>query len=391
MRRMPPVHTPIPLPALLAGVAAAIRGFDSARLLARVESEYRPRTVLLTDSGTSALRLALESLRGRGRASVALPAYSCYDLLSAAHGAGVDVEFYDLDPATLGPERSSLAAALDSDVRAVVVVHLYGVPVDVGAVRDEIGSRDILLIEDAAQGVGGDIGEKPLGGAGDLGILSFSRGKGRTGGAGGALLVNTEVGSRAVAETASPGSRGGGVRELFASAAQYVFARPTVYGLPAAIPALALGETRYREPRVPHSMNGVSAAVLDAGWGAARAEVAARRACSDRYATALSGVEGVRMIEPAPSGRAGYLRFPVRLDRQIPSAIAEGLERLGTVRGYPRTLPAVHAEVHASGADRHVPSIDGAHELVETLWTLPAHRFVTPRHQSRIVDLLVTP
>ena len=78
---------------------------------------------LLLDSGTSALRLALESIVAAAPSplKVALPAYGCYDLATSAIGARAEVVFYDLDPGSLGPDWLSLEATLTAGARAIVL------------------------------------------------------------------------------------------------------------------------------------------------------------------------------------------------------------------------------------------------------------------------------
>ena len=75
----------------------------------------------------SALRLAIEiASEGAEDPVVALPAYSCYDVATAAIGAGVKVVLYDIDPSTLGPDWESLEKAMQVEPVALVVAHLFG-------------------------------------------------------------------------------------------------------------------------------------------------------------------------------------------------------------------------------------------------------------------------
>jgi len=148
-----PAYSPLPMRAVLAGATGLLGGGDATR--ARVSSilvvHFGAHDVLLTDSGTGALTLAIKaSLAGRPGAAVALPAYGCYDLATAADGAGAPVVLYDLDPATLAPDTESLRRALAHDVRAVVLMHLYGIPVDPELVRALCAEAGAWLIEDAA-------------------------------------------------------------------------------------------------------------------------------------------------------------------------------------------------------------------------------------------------
>ncbi|HEX6062963.1 MAG TPA: DegT/DnrJ/EryC1/StrS family aminotransferase, partial [Longimicrobiales bacterium] len=129
MRRQLPVHSPTTYRSLLAGLLGAA-GLDSRdRVRSLVKDHWLARDVVLTDSGTTALTLAIKAVVPAGGV-VALPAWGCYDLATAAVGAGARVVLYDVEPATLTPDLASLQRALAYGARAVVVAHFYGVPVD---------------------------------------------------------------------------------------------------------------------------------------------------------------------------------------------------------------------------------------------------------------------
>ena len=89
-RHQVPVHSPLSAAALLAGISGIARnGSAAARQEARVvgllSKRYGPREVLLTDSGTTALTAVLIGLLREGRGMpIAVPAYGCYDLATAA-------------------------------------------------------------------------------------------------------------------------------------------------------------------------------------------------------------------------------------------------------------------------------------------------------------------
>lgn len=385
MRHLPPVYSPVGPRALLAGALA--RGRRQRVLAAvrrRIEQTCAPAAVRLTDSGTSALRLALESAGRTDRLPVAMPAYGCYDLVTAARGANGDVVYYDVDPETLGPNPASLERAVRAGARSVVIAYLFGVPVDLDALRPVWEGGRVLFIEDAAQAVGATLAGRPLGSFGDLSILSFARGKGRTGGGGGALLAGSDAGAALLSTTTSSeqgsGARGGLVR----AAAQWALTRPSLYWLPRTVPALHLGETRYREPRPVAGMSATAAAILDATWDEADRETEVRRAVGRAYTAALEGVAGVRLVAVPPGSLAGHLRFPVLIDGSLRDARAARAARLGLAAGYPGILP----DVRPSPRDRTADDLPGARFLARGLWTLPTHRFVTRRDVERIVAFL---
>src|SRR2546426_8372153 len=189
-RYQAPARSALSAGALLAGIGGIARnGRGGARSEARVvdvlRARYAPRDVLLTDSGTTALTLALIGVLQDRPGAIALPAYGCYDLATAADGANAAVILYDLDPRTLAPDLAQLHDVLRQGAAAVVVVHLYGHPVDLGDLKRLAAENRALVIEDAAQAMGAKIDRQPAGSQSSLAVLSFGRGKGLTGGRGG--------------------------------------------------------------------------------------------------------------------------------------------------------------------------------------------------------------
>jgi dTDP-4-amino-4,6-dideoxygalactose transaminase len=364
------VHSPLSLRAAVAGLVPG--GDPPGAVRAAIDAEYAPLDCILTDSGTSALRLAIEvaaSQAGGSDALVALPAYCCYDVATAADGAEVGAVLYDLDPATLSPDPVSLDRAMSAGAAALVVAHLYGFAVDLDLAARAAAKTGALLIEDAAQGVGGSYRGVPLGKHGSLSVLSFGRGKGRTGGRGGALLANDERGKRlmsaARARIAAARVSPSASAKLLA---QWGLARPGWYRLPASLPFLGLGDTVYRPPSLARRMDRLSAATLAATWGHASAESEARRANARRLIAALQGVTGVTLVAPIPGSEPGYLRLPALL---ADSRSAREARSLGIAPGYPTSL----ADLEGFGSRRADAGslVQGARSLAGRLVTLPTH------------------
>jgi perosamine synthetase len=247
-------------------------GADAEMLRARLRADYDANGITLTDSGTHALQVAITAAlrEAPGRGVVALPAFGCFDLATAALGTDAAITFYDVDPATLSPDWASLESALRAGARVVVIAPLYGLPVD-WEVADQLGrSYGAIVIEDAAQGHGSFWREKRLGSLGRLSVLSFSRGKGWTGGAGGAVL------SRDGATAPELHEGGGSFGDAVRLSAQWLLGRPSVYGIPRAIPFLGLGETVFRRPSAASAMSRGAIAALLANQRASTIEADAR-------------------------------------------------------------------------------------------------------------------
>lgn len=366
-RYQPPVYSPLRLSALLraatrtsAPAGRASRGEVKAALARRFSSH----AVELTDSGTSALIVALRLTAGEG-GTVAFPGYACIDLAAAARYAGVRVRLYDIDPETLSPDIESVTRTLDRGASAIVVAHLYGYPADVPAVAEVAGRYGVTVIEDAAQGAGGVLRGTLLGAFGPLSILSFGRGKGTTGGGGGALMATSgEWAERIGAAAASLRRPARGIPEISGAAAQWMFGRPGLYALPAAIPSLRLGDMVYHEAHEPTELSAGASALVRSALDLDEAEISARRGNAAQLRSAMDHAD-VSPIRALQGGTAGELRLPVRARQREPHS------RLGVLRGYPLTLaeqlelrPCLHE------GEREQP---GSLELRRSLFTLPTH------------------
>lgn len=385
-RWIPPVHSPVTPASLVAGVAAAtgVRTDERRRLAAALTTRYAATETILTDSGTSALVLALRAVVPKGGA-VALPAYGCIDLTSAALGSGVSVRLYDLDPVTLSPDLDSLRKTIARGVDAIVVAHLFGYAADVAGVRQLAEQHGLPLIEDAAQSAGGSIFGQKLGSFGDLTVLSFGRGKGLTGGSGGALLVRAKRLSGGIVESSSSLPDGSsGWSEVTRLAAQWMLGRPMLYRLPASIPALRLGEMVFRLPRPPRGISRAAATLVIGAIALDDYELRVRRAHAAQILWSLRSAN-VTPIRAIAQSEPGYLRLAL-LDR---TTVAHSRRRrLGIARGYPMTLDQ-HPELQpllAAGERAGLGSLD----LRDRLLTLPTHSHVHAPDVDQIVDALVT-
>ena len=379
-RWVPPVSSPV-APGEVARGAFAAAGIADAPLddvRAELAGAFGARSVTLTDSGTSALVLAFRALVPRDGV-VALPAYACIDLVAAAIGAGVRVRFYDLDPGSMSPEPGSLRATLGRGADAILVAPLYGYPVDMPAVAALAGERGIPVIEDAAQGAGSTLGGVRVGSFGAVSVLSFGRGKGTTGGSGGALLVHDAVlVDRCAALAAELGPPSRGWRDVCLLAAQWALGRPSLYAIPSSIPALRLGEMVYHAPRDPRPISAAAARMVQWALAADGVELARRRANARELEAACAGSTGFVPISHAQGSDPGFLRLAVRDMRRA----AAPSPRLGALRSYPITL-----DEHPATASVLLPGESagaGARMLRDELFTLPTHSATTGDDRRRL-------
>lgn len=412
MRRQLPAYSPLSLGGIALAALAAARSPRSARasLRAYLAERFRAEHVCLTGSGTQALRLALEvaaesrrrqlarTSEGRSDPLVALPAYSCYDIVTAAVGANVRATFYDIDPVTLAPDMVSLEHAVDAGAEVVVVGNLFAFPVDWRAVRLLCEQAGALLIEDAAQGLGSGWDGSEAGTFGDFTVLSFGRGKGWTGGAGGALLVRGALEQVVREQLERPGELparfGTGLRAALASSALWGLGRPWVYGLVAAVPGTGLGETRYREPEQVRAISAFSAACARRHADASRDAAALRRVWAGRWSALFAvsrRVEGcdasVSRCTPLEGGTCGWLRYPLVAGSasEAEAFVARHLHS-GAARGYPKALPDLPQA--AAVVEKVGGALPGARALAAGMVTLPTHPMVAERDIGRVTQRL---
>jgi dTDP-4-amino-4,6-dideoxygalactose transaminase len=390
-RRQPPVYSPVSWSGLLAGVRAATSevAAQHARdaLTAVLTEQYAPRDVVLTDSGTSALTAAIAAtVCDRPGAGVALPAFACYDLATAADGAGAPVVLYDVDPQTLAPDLDSVRRVLRGGSVVIVVAHLYGYPIDLTEVNRLAADSGAVVIEDAAQAAGATLDEVRVGAQASLTVLSFGRGKGWTGGGGGALLAFDEAGRRALrAARALLGTARWGWGELAALGCQLLFARPSLYALPASLPVLRLGQTVYRPPHELRGAPAASCAVITASRPLAERELPMRRANADRLLVAVQGRPGFETIRAAPQARPGYLRLPVVTSPAVRRAAVEArATRLGVSPAYPQALCDLRG--FAARCVNRDAAFPGSRLLASRLCTFPTHGLLSRRDLSELVS-----
>lgn len=376
MRHQLPVRSPLPWLALWSGVRSATRRDHGARARAEVaallRSRFRGFDVLFTDSGTSALALAIGRSAHSARRPIAVPAFGCFDLATAVDAAGAPFVLYDVDPATLGPDLESLERATALGADRILVAHLYGIPVDIVAVHEIAKRAGAVIIDDAAQGAGASVQGIPLGAGGEFGILSFGRGKGITGGGGGALLCRSDLHPNDPLATTSvrPASRTA-AKEFATGLAQWLLGRPELYWIPASLPFLGLGETDYRAPHPVSDATDFSLGVLRETLPLADAEADLRRRHATRLQRALSPVTLASPRIPRDAV-PGFLRFPV-LASSAKAITARSIQarRLGIMPAYPTALVDL-----AGFGDRRLnrdEACEGARTLAGRLLTLPVH------------------
>jgi dTDP-4-amino-4,6-dideoxygalactose transaminase len=387
-------HSPLTAKAVLNAAYAAACLDDPFSHLSRIlQNHFSADSVELTDSGTSALQLAIRlalrcapTLGSTPDDVVALPAFTCYEVGAAAVGANVRIALYDVDPDTLAPDTASLERALIAGARVVVATSLFGLPLDWSRILKQVQRHGAVLIEDAAQGHGASWQGQPLGSFGGISVLSFGRGKGWTGGGGGALLLRGDAVHewREQRSVLSPARSFGTIGP---AVAQFALGRPALYGIPARLPGLKLGRAVYHSPKTPRGMSPAAAALIARTCKDAAREAGTRRDTAAVWRACLTGEGHLRPFDAPAGGIAGFLRFPVRVTGggQRSRELLDRGHHLGIAQTYPTTLALVPA-LRARMLEPRVPT-PGADSLVRELVTLPTHSLLSADDRRAIQSL----
>lgn len=143
-----------------------------------------------TNSGTSALHTALAALgTGPGDEVITTP-FSFIATASCILMQGAKPIFCEIDPKTYNLDPNKIEERITKKTKAIIVVHLYGQPCDMGAVSNIARDHGLFVVEDASQAHGAEYRNRKVGSLGDVGCFSFYPTKNMTTGEGGMITTN---------------------------------------------------------------------------------------------------------------------------------------------------------------------------------------------------------
>ena len=145
---------------------------------------------IAVSNGSAALDAAVAALDiGQGD-EVILPSFTIISCAAAVVRAGATPVLVDCDPHSFNLLANSVAARITPRTKAIMVVHLYGLPVDMAPLLALARQHGLKVIEDAAEMHGQTCDDQPCGSFGDISTFSFYPNKHITTGEGGMLVVN---------------------------------------------------------------------------------------------------------------------------------------------------------------------------------------------------------
>ena len=158
-----------------------------------LEKKFHAQKVLLTTSGTTALDMALLLCQLNPGDEVILPSYTFSSTATAPVLAGAKLVFVDIRPDTMNIDETKIEAAITDKTRVIIPVHYAGVACEMDSIMEIAKRYNLLVVEDAAQGVMSSYKGKALGTIGDFGCYSFHETKNYSMGEGGAIVINNEI------------------------------------------------------------------------------------------------------------------------------------------------------------------------------------------------------
>ncbi len=155
-----------------------------------ISKKFKRKYVSLVTNGTSALDLAIKSLEIKKNDEVIVPTFAIISIILEILRIGAKPIFVDCDPLTWNINLQSLKKKITKKTKAIIIVHTYGLPVDMDPVLAFARKNKLKVIEDSAEVIGQKYKNRPCGSFGDISTFSFYGNKHITTGEGGAVLTN---------------------------------------------------------------------------------------------------------------------------------------------------------------------------------------------------------
>lgn len=158
-----------------------------------LEKRFHAQKVLLTTSGTTALDMAALLCDLKPGDEVILPSFTFSSTATAFVLAGATLVFVDIRPDTMNIDENKIEAAITEKTKVIIPVHYAGVACEMDTIMEIARRHNLMVVEDAAQGVMSTYKGRALGTIGDFGCYSFHETKNYSMGEGGALVINNPI------------------------------------------------------------------------------------------------------------------------------------------------------------------------------------------------------
>ena len=157
-----------------------------------MEKRFNVEKVLLTTSCTHATEMAAILADIKEGDEVIAPSFTFVSTVNPFVLRGARIVFIDINPKTMNMDENLIEDAITEKTKAILPVHYAGIACNMDKIMEIAKKHNLIVIEDAAQGVMSEYKGKHLGTIGDYGCFSFHETKNYSMGEGGALLINNK-------------------------------------------------------------------------------------------------------------------------------------------------------------------------------------------------------
>ena len=315
------------------------------------------RHVVAVVNGTAALHMCLRLAGVRPGDEVLTPSLTFVASANAVSYCGAVAHFVDSDPERLAIDPDALAAYLETvceeapegtvnrltgrPIRALLAVHVLGVPADMGALQELTARYRLALVEDAAESLGSYFAGRHTGTFGIAGALSFNGNKVITTGGGGAVLIDDPETAAHARHLTTTARREGGVGFV------------------------------HDEVGFNYRLPGLNAALGCAQLETLGEQLARKRKLAERYRAAFGSVDGASLVAEPADGSSNHWLNGLMLEAADP-ALRDQMIETTNAAGY-LTRPA-WTPMHLLPMYRDCPrmALPGAERIFASLICLPS-------------------
>ncbi len=304
-------------------------------------------------SGTDALLLALKAAGTEPGDEVIVPAFSFIATADVVSLLGAVPVFADVDPRTLNIDVISARGKVTGKTKAIMPVHLYGRPADMEPVLALAAGHNLAIVEDCAQALGANYGERRVGSFGHYGCLSFFPSKNLGGCGDGGMILTDNAGAASHLRML----RSHGSRQKYHSEEQ---------GWNSRLDELQAAVLRVKLPHLP-------------SWNEGRQKNAAY------YNKLLGGLEGVELLTTQPGTTAVHHQYTIRVKNR--DAVQQFLADAGiqTFVYYPVPL---HLQPMYSALAYRPGDLPEAERAAQEVLSLPMYPELRPEQMEYVADTL---
>jgi perosamine synthetase len=375
-----PLSAPDITEAEIAAVTAVLRtpnlslGPELAAFESALAAYHSVPHAIAVSSGTAGLHMALLTLGIGEGDEVIVPSFAFIAVANAVLQVRATPVFADIDPVTLNLTPKTVECILTPRTRAILVVHTFGIPADMRALRALATRHNIVLIEDACEAIGAELDQHRVGSFGDLSVFGFYPNKQITTGEGGAVLAHTKAHADRLRSLRNQGRSPGTAETQQASSAADWLHHPEI-------------GFNYRLSEVACALGRVQLSRIDE-------ILTLRRAAAERYHALLADIPGLDLPPIAlppiglPHRTISWFVFVVRLPHSAdrPSIQAQLTDHGIATATYFVPIhqqPAWRAFV--AQAPLHLPVTES---IGPRTLALPFFTRITPSQQQQVADAL---